>query len=579
MVIPNHRLAQVMAQTKVANNDALHIPTLTSDHSHGQLTHQDASGNSQVRPQQKTHLLDQSSVATTDRFDPPPDQDQDLSLHFLSGSPNASMSSQLHHNQLLHPLLISHTNAFVDLHSQLQQIKQLQHLDQLTSRQNSNGYEDFKDYDLKSRESKYRRWTPRMDQYLIKLLSDIVHSYPKDAEVEMTKKAWAYLCGQLRAANPETVYSTYTKYSCQQHLLNVIHHRYKIWYVLMVHQKTNNSNGQNSYSYRWNPDLGRFQIIDNTTRSLILDERQVKSLLYSESLSLPSLSSFNRGNLIVNDFFLTDNLKYMSVYHNEILPLLIRLDPKYADGLENVYDEIPKFDYHEANNEYFKQLVPPKLNKAAQQQAAQNASAQVAAAAQVASRLDGNAHSTAGLVSKGKKRLHPNGDIGIMGLGPQADDSTNPAQQDDDSVDPALKRSRALENQKSTQKQQEQQQQQAAAVAAVASSIDFESALASAAIAAIQSPPVVNGSSSVPFYVKDRKWFYKLVSLSDGGLLSIEEVLQVCEGVRDGKIPIFMLNVLDTDYYPTRNSVIDELPDDEIAKRIRDFMLPMVYNS
>jgi hypothetical protein len=110
--------------------------------------------------------------------------------------------------------------------------------------------------------------------------------------------------------------------------------------------------------------------------------------------------------------------------------------------------------------------------------------------------------------------------------------------------------------------------------------LDYET-LATAAIAAINSPPVTNGRDSIPFYIKDRKWFNKLVGLHESGHIVVDEVLSICEGVRDGKIPLFMLNVLDQTYYPTRNNTgvsSEELPDKEMVKRIREFMLPMVYN-
>ncbi|KAG7660957.1 uncharacterized protein J8A68_005477 [[Candida] subhashii] len=458
------------------------------------------------------------------------------------------------------------------------------------------------EFDLKSRDSKYRRWTPKMDQFLIKLLSDVVHSYPKGAEATMTKKAWAYVTGQLRGANPETVYSTYTKYSCQQHLLNVNHHRYKIWFVLMLHQKNNPSN--TGYSYRWNPDLGRFQIIDNTTGSLILDERQVKSLLYSESLSLPPLSAFNKGNLIVNDFFLSDNLKYMSVYHNEVLPLLIRLDPKYAEGLGDIYGEIPKFDYQEASHEYFKPLIPLKtksstsVNSTPKSKKRRHSTADSTTSSGTSVSGTVTANTTVGVVAtssgnSGLPHSHAHSHSHSHNHVPDADDVTSlpfsksllhdgPDPTDvtmhhltrahhqqhqnhipnamDESVDPALKRSRITDT----------------------TTIDFENALASAAIAAINSPPVTNGRDPTPYYIKDRKWFNKLINLHDSGLIGVDEVLSVCEGVRDNKIPLFMLNVLDHSYYPTRNnagSMTEDIPDEEMAKRIREFMLPMVYNS
>ena len=78
--------------------------------------------------------------------------------------------------------------------------------------------------------------------------------------------------------------------------------------------------------------------------------------------------------------------------------------------------------------------------------------------------------------------------------------------------------------------------------------------LATAAIAAINTPSVTNGRDIQPIYIKDRKWFNRLVSLNESGLITPNEVLVVCEGVRDGKIPLFMLNILDQSYYPTRSA-------------------------
>lgn len=385
---------------------------------------------------------------------------------------------------------------------------------------------ELTEYDLKSKDSKYRRWSPKMDQYLIKLLSDVVHSYPKGAPVEMTKKAWAYVTGQLRAANPETVYSTYTKYSCQQHLINVNHHRYKIWYLLTVHLRNVPPNAE--YSYRWDADSGRFQIVDNTNNTLVLDERQIKSLLYGDALSLPVLTNFNKGTLIVNDFFLTDNLKYMSVYHNEVLPLLVRLDSRFEEGLGDVYTEIPKFEFRESRNEYFKPLIPTKPNK-------------------IHSSLQHE---------KIRKRLYLNSNTSIGLTSGGTDNGSDISTHEDDSVDPALKRSRN----------------------SLQESTEFENVLATAAIAAINSPTVTNGRSSIPFYVKDRKWFNKLISLNEVGLLDVSEVLTICEGVRDGKIPLFMLNILDPDFYDNKDSVVlnsHSPTDEDTVKKIRQYMLPI----
>lgn len=397
------------------------------------------------------------------------------------------------------------------------------------------------EFDLKSKDSKYKRWSPRMDQYLIKLLSDVVHSYPRGTEATMTKKAWAYVTGQLRAANPETVYSTYTKYSCQQHLYNVNHHRYKIWYILMIHAKSNQ--GSTEYHYRWGPDQGRFEIVSNTTGNVLKDERQIKSLLYSDNVSLPSLSSFNKGNLIVNDFFLTDNLKYMSLYHNEVLPLLMRLDSRYTEGLGDVYSIIPPFEYSESNEEYFRPLVSPRSYK-----------------------ITSN--------HKNKRRMlmqpHSLGERNDVLLFLNAIESIandSPGNEIvDDSVDPALKRSKDAE------------------ANSTSNSPDFDNALVNAAIAAMNSPPVLNGRDIQPIYVKNRKWFNKLISLHDLGHLATSEILAVSEGVRDRKIPLFMLNILDQTYYVARDGeevgdTFENASDEVTAKRVRDFMLPLIYNN
>ena len=89
----------------------------------------------------------------------------------------------------------------------------------------------------------------------------------------------------------------------------------------------------------------------------------MKLILYGNTLSLPDLSQYNKSAIITNDFFLSDNLGYMSVYHNEILPVLAKLDSKYIEdiGIDgDIYTKVPKFDYPEGHNEYFKPLVPAK---------------------------------------------------------------------------------------------------------------------------------------------------------------------------------------------------------------------------
>lgn len=383
----------------------------------------------------------------------------------------------------------------------------------------------FANFDLKSRDSKYKRWLPKMDLYLIKLLLDVVHLFPKGVEPEMSKKAWAYVTGHLRAANPETVYSTYTKYSCRQHLYNVNHARYRVWCTLMMHQKTL---AGRLYTYEWNADLGKFQIFDSIESGnpqLIHDERQIKLLIYLEGILLPLLSHFNKANLIVNDFFLSDSLAYISTYHNEILPLLQKLDGSYMEGLENVYEDIPRFRYPDGNKDFFKPLVAPRSRPLLP-------------------------------VEVKKRPQEARNDHIFISDGPRGALEI----QVDVLVDPMLKRPRhSPEN---------------------GGVSDYESTLATAAIAAIEAPAVVNGREP-PVYLKERKWFNKLMSLHNSHLVSADEVLTICEGVRDSKIPLFMLNILDSGYYRNGGTedIEEELLVQETVKRLRLFMLPMTYST
>ena len=458
-------------------------------------------------------------------------------------------------------------------------------------------------YDLKSKDSKYKRWTPRMDQLLIKLLSDVVHSYPRGAEPEMNKKAWLYVCKQLRYANPETVYSTYSKYSVLQHLSNVIQHRYKIWFQLMVHSKTITT----GYSYKWNLTLGRFEIIDLITQSLILDSRQVKLILYGNTLSLPDLSQYNKSAIITNDFFLSDNLGYMSVYHNEILPVLAKLDSKYIEdiGIDgDIYTKVPKFDYPEGHNEYFKPLVPAKKpsNKRKKPEVFRQY-LQTNGLHQYIEDDDQVGSSSTGMLQQFRRTLEE--PIPLVFKDPIVDPSlrntridanrsrlssqrSQPPQPPQPPQEPQLPTFRPMQQSQqqlhhsySAHPQQYQNHHQE-----VQMSIEIENALASAAKAASDSPSARANKDSTPYYLKDAKWFNKLLQLYDSGHIRADEVLCVCEGVRDNKIPLFMLNVLDHGYYPTRTpnnqparAHSEEILDEETANRIRDFMLPMVYNS
>lgn len=461
-------------------------------------------------------------------------------------------------------------------------------------------------YDLKSKDSKYKRWTPRMDQLLIKLLSDVVHSYPRGAEPEMNKKAWLYVCKQLRYANPETVYSTYSKYSVQQHLSNVIQHRYKIWYRLMAHSKTITRD----YSYKWNLAVGRFEIIDLISQNLILDSRQVKLILYGNALSLPDLSQYNKSAIITNDFFLSDNLGYMSVYHNEILPVLAKLDSKYIEdiGIDgDIYAEVARFEYPEEHNEFFKPLVSAKKpsNKRKKQDVFRQYF-QTNGQHQFIDEDDQVGSSSTGMLQQFRRTLEepislllkePIVDPSLRSTRVEANRSRLPTQQQQQQLQqqsqqppqpPPLHTFRPMQQ---SQQQLHQsfpahQQQNQHHHQEVQMSMEIENALASATKAALDSPSVRQSKDSAPYYLKDSKWFNKLLQLYDSGHIRADEVLCVCEGVRDNKIPLFMLNVLDRGYYPTRTTNNksgavhrEDVTDEETTERIREFMLPMVYNS
>lgn len=329
-------------------------------------------------------------------------------------------------------------------------------------------------FDLKSKDAKYKRWSPKLDQYLVKLLADAIDR----ANDKSDKKVWAHVTRGLRAVNPQTVYSTYTKYSCQQHLFHVIHHRYKIWYALMVHQAAVKPS---VFSYTWNIGLGKMELINGTTRTKINDNNVLKDILYRQALPLPSLTQFNKGLVIVNEMFLTDDLSYMSLYHNVLLPYLIGMDSRYADvGIK------------EYSGNYFKVL-------------------------------------------QGVSKFH----------------YTSPGIEDeiefmDITVDDKSGRNLLL-----------------------------ESTLVSAAIAAVNSPTVLLENENHPVYVKDRKWFNRLVALHEKKYITVDDVLAVSIGVRDGKVPLFMLNILDASNGEASQSK-DE-PDDVVATRVRNYMLPLVY--
>lgn len=297
--------------------------------------------------------------------------------------------------------------------------------------------------------SKYKRWTPHMDNVLIGLLSDVVHQSEQNAILD--KKGWRYICSNLRQTDPASVYSTYTKYSCKQHLLHVINHRYKVWHCLMVFLALNQGP---QYRYKWNCEMGRFQVFELRTSVPVVDEEMIKMILVDSSkLHLPVLVNVHRGPLIVSELFLTSNMRYMSLYHNEVSLLLAKTNPNVFQGGE---DRVPLLDLPE--RPYGFALKPASS---------------------------------------------------VIGQVPR----------------------------KNVEK---------------------------------KSPPAHDLNSG---YAKDGVWLRRLISLERMNLLSSQEVLQICDGVRDGNIPPFMLNILDPSY---TGETVPVLSEEETAKEIRDFILPMV---
>lgn len=288
-----------------------------------------------------------------------------------------------------------------------------------------------------------------MDNTLIELLSDVVHQSEHVSALD--KRAWRYICSNLRQKDPTSVYSTYTKYSCQQHLCHVINHRYKVWHCLMVFLALNLGP---EYTFKWSCGSGRFEVFNSRTSEPVIDEESIKTILGDPSqLNLPVLTNVHRGSFIVSELFLTSNMKYMSLYHNEVAPLLAKTDARIFQGGE---DRIPSLD------------LPEKP-------------------------------------------------FGIP-------------------LKPA----------------------QSAIFHVPTKKIDKQDAPA---------------KTSDPGYVKDGIWLRRLISLERMSLLSASEVLQVCDGVRDGFIPPFMLNILDPSY---AGKSAPSLTDQETVKEIRDFILPMV---
>lgn len=316
-----------------------------------------------------------------------------------------------------------------------------------------------------------------MDQCLVKLLSHALNQN----RYETDKRLWLFVTKAMRSLNWKTAYSTCTKYACQQHLFRVIHRRYKIWYALHIYQPHPSS----GLSYRWNSDCGKMEIFNNASNTEVEDEGVIKDYLLRRFLPHPDLSRYNKVMLTVNELFLTENLDYLSIYHDVVLPYLVSIDSRYADvgipqfsgSITKIYKGVPKLDIDVSTSEAYN---------------------------------------------------------------PQMDEK------------PII--------------------------------IDINSAsgqmLANAAIAATESPPVVSKSGTVPIYMKDREWFRKLMSLHEKEYITCDEVLGISSGVRDGKIPLFMLNILDASYGDSEPRVSEPRvsePDDTIAKRVRNYLLPMAY--
>lgn len=426
-------------------------------------------------------------------------------------------------------------------------------------------YPELDKRDLKLKDYKYRRWLPKMDQFLVKLLSDVVHLYRRGEPPRMLKAAWGYVCGQLRAANPQTVYLTYTRYLLSQHLLNVIHHRYKVWYVLMIHTKLAEAAALPRYRYAWLATKGRFEVF--LPQGVIKSPEEVSTIVNLRIILLPLLELFSKQSQVLNDFFETDNLRYMLVYHNEVLPLLIEHNPKFGEGLGDIYLAVGKFAYYEAGLEWDRPLHNPKKpdKKAA------------------------------------KPRKLVRSVLGPVPLNPEM--HMTPPDYFPDFQTPG---SEGLSPEKRSDYRQPprmpivphpppqipvplQKTPSAPEFVATVNSVttpvrkgptlppdSASQALVDALLAAAQLPLVLPPlGPPVPIYVKDRVWFDRLLQLSRSDLLTADEVLQVSAGVRDRKIPLFMLNVLDRNYHPVANKP-DEMPDTEVAKRVREFMLPML---
>lgn len=406
-------------------------------------------------------------------------------------------------------------------------------------------------------DSKYRRWPPAMDNLLVELLSHVVHSFPKDGDPVMTKEAWVYVCNLMRARNPQAVYLTYTKYLCTQHLYNVIQWRYRMWLKLATFTVADAR-----YRYHWHAGKGRFVVEEGSPATTIDDTNVLHHLVATRELLLPQFDEFNRIRLpqVLMDLFVLDNLRYMLVYHNEVFDLLVRTD--YRFQLPPEIESYPPFDYPEARLPYSKPLKPrqrrkhptppdPPGDKDAPQPASSprppslplTAGASPKATSHSPAAAAAAAAASPSLVAVPASRLQTPPPALVVPARPVAPPEAPPEVPPEAPiiVDPALV---------------------------------VEAAAAAAALLPVVDPlgaPI----PPTPVFVRDRKWFTKLLDLHRTGHLGLGEVHLVCVGVRDGKIPLFMLNVLDQHYYRDAPAPMVQ-SDDQIAYHVRQYMLPML---
>lgn len=438
-------------------------------------------------------------------------------------------------------------------------------------------------------DSKYRRWLPAMDNLLVVLLSHVVHSFPEDGEPVMTKEAWFYVCNLMRARNPEAVYLTYTKYLCTQHLFNVIQWRYRMWHKLMTHR-----DDDAKYRYHWNASLGRFQVETGSPAKPIDDTNVVRQLLANREVSLPLLDEFNRNRLpqVLLDMFILDHLRYMLLYHNEVLLLLVRTDYKFQ--MPEDLAPIPPFDYEEASLPYNQPLKPrrpkkdpkptspydnnddngfyrldrgPEYTPPPEVDTAPNDGSPDIIAQPSPQPSPQPQDTTLHVVSTSKPASYPavatttttNNVVAVPAPLPAIVQTTTPPAVAATTYLPAIKSQILTEGGQGGGQP----------------TTTLEAALTAAAAL----PPVVDPAGTplnpTPVFIRDRKWFSKLMDLHRTGHLALGEVHLVCVGVRDGKIPLFMLNVLDQHYYRDAPSPIIQ-SDEQISYHVRQYMLPML---